>query len=142
MNISRVFLDANIFIDSQDDSRSRYEESYKIVPYLLKNNIRIYTSCDLITTIYYILAKKDKKRALQSIEELNKFCNIIEFSNKEVSQAVALMKSDTKFGDLEDTLQYVLAKKLSCEMIISNDQAFHSPDVELLSSTEFAKRFL
>lgn len=106
----KVFIDANIFIDANDSSRESYEDSFTIVPYLIKNNIEIFTSCDLITTIYYILAKKDKANALSGIEKINKICKVIEFSNIEVSQTCKLMKENSGFKDLEDTLQYVLAK--------------------------------
>ena len=55
---SSIFIDANIFIDSNDSSRSAYEESFQIIPFLLKENIKIYTSCDLITTIIMSLNLK------------------------------------------------------------------------------------
>ena len=37
------------------------------------------------------------------------------------------MEKDQNFKDLEDTLQYVLAKKEGCELILSNDKNFYSP---------------
>ena len=138
----RVFIDANIFIDSNDYTRLSYKESYEIIPYLIKNNIEIYTSCDLITTIYYILSKKSKRNALNSIEQINKICKVIEFSNKEVSQTCNLMKENSNYSDLEDTLQYVLAEKSNCELIISNDKNFYSDKLELISTKEFCKRFI
>jgi len=135
-----VFLDANIFIDANDNSRATYEQSFKIVPYLLSKNIKIYTSCDLITTIYYILSKKDKLKALSSIEQINKFCKVIEFSNKEIEKSCSLMRENPEYSDFEDTLQYVLAKKQNCELIISNDKNFYSDDLTILSSEDFYKR--
>ena len=135
-----VLLDANIFIDANDNSRTTYEQSFEIVPFLLSKNIKIYTSCDLITTIYYILSKKDKQKALNSIEQINKFCKVIEFSNKEIEKTCLLMRENPKYSDFEDTLQYVLAKKQNCELIISNDKNFHSDDLTLLSSEDFYKK--
>ena len=138
----KVFIDANIFIDSNDETRLSYNESYKIIPYLISHNIEIYTSCDLITTIYYILSKKSKTNALNGIEQINKICKVIEFSNKEVSQTCELMKQNKNYKDLEDTLQYVLAKKLSCELIISNDKNFYSDEIRLISSEIFCKEYI
>lgn len=132
-----VFLDANIFIDANDNSRTTYEQSFEIVPFLLSKNIKIYTSCDLITTIYYILSKKDKLKALSSIEQINKFCKVIEFSNKEIEKTCLLMRENANYTDFEDTLQYVLAKKQNCELIISNDKNFYSDDLTLMSSENF-----
>ncbi|MBL0708007.1 MAG: type II toxin-antitoxin system VapC family toxin [Sulfurimonas sp.] len=138
----RVFIDANIFIDSNDERRLSYSESYKIIPYLLRNNIEVYTSCDLITTIYYILSKVSKENALHSIEQINKICKVIEFSNKEVSQTCNLMRENENFKDLEDTLQYVLAQKSACELIISNDKNFYADDMQLMTSKEFCKEYI
>ena len=133
----RVFLDANIFIEMENDDRSSYEDSSKIFKFLLENRVTIYTSCDLITTIYYILAKKDRQKALASIEKINRFCNIIEFSNKEVESTCKLMREDKNFQDLEDTMQYVLALKEECDLIISNDKNFVSKDIKLISANAF-----
>jgi predicted nucleic acid-binding protein len=54
-----------------------------------------------------------KSQALSSIEHINQFCNIIEFSNKEVNQTCKLMRENKKYKDLEDTIQYILAQKKS-----------------------------
>ena len=138
----RVFIDANIFIDANDISRETYKKSLSILDYLVSQQISIYTSCDLITTIYYILSKKDKQKALSSIEQLNKICKIIDFSNSEVAKTCSLMREDKEYTDLEDTMQYILAKRENCEMIISNDKRFISKDIELLNSVEFCNRFI
>ena len=136
----KVFIDANIFIDTNDKNRVAYEESLKIIHYLIENGIAIYTSCDLITTIYYILAKNNKENALASIEQISTFTNIIEFSNKEVKETCKLMREDKKYKDLEDTMQYLLAKKENCELILSNDKGFYASDIEVLSSKAFSSR--
>ncbi len=137
----KVFVDANIFIDVNDKNRKTHKESFEILKFLVVNRIEIYTSCDLITTIYYILSKKDKKNALNSITTLNKIVNIVEFSNKEVEIVSNLMLEDNNYKDLEDTLQYILAKKENCDIILSNDISFYSPDILVLSSKEFCNRF-
>ncbi len=138
----RVFIDANIFIDANDSSRKNFDSSSTILRFLVKNGVEIYTSCDLITTIYYILSKNDKKKALLSIEKINVICKVMEFSNKEISAVCVLMKENEKYKDLEDSLQYLLAKKSNCELIISNDKKFYSEDIKLLSSEMFCKNFI
>jgi len=136
-----VFLDANILIDVNDKKRLTHTNCLMILDYLVKNNYNIYTSCDLITTIYYLLSKTNKEKALQDLEQLNKLCTIIEFSNKELLQTTTLMRENKKFKDLEDSIQYVLALNTKCNYIISNDKKFYSPDIELLSSDNFLKKF-
>ena len=34
--------------------------------------------------------------------------------------------------DLEDTIRYVLAKENECDLILSNDNDFYSPDLKKL----------
>lgn len=138
----RVFIDANIFIDINDENRKTFKSSLEILRFLTRNKIDIYTSCDLITTIYYVLSKKSKQNALQGIEKINKICKVIDFSNKEISLTSKLMRENKNFKDLEDTLQYVLAQKSKCELILSNDVNFYSEKVELLDTNEFCKRYI
>eukprot|EP01156_Anaeramoeba_ignava_P016171 Anaeramoba_ignava/a619040_5.p1 GENE.a619040_5~~a619040_5.p1 ORF type:complete len:142 (-),score=18.98 a619040_5:28-453(-) len=136
----KVFLDANIFLDNEDNTRDLEQNSLKVLSYLIENDIKLYTSCDLITTIYYILSKKDKQKALDAVERINQFCRIIEFSNQEVLQTCSLMKENQKFKDLEDTIQYILAKKEGCDLILSNDKNFVSDEIELLTTKEFLEK--
>ncbi len=136
----KVFLDANIFIDKEIETRDIERNSLKSLIYFIENEIEICTSCDLITTIYYILSKEDKENALSRIDEISDFCKIIEFSNQEVKQTCELMKSNSKYRDLEDTIQYILAKKEGCDLIISNDKNFVSDDIELLTTKEFIEK--
>jgi predicted nucleic acid-binding protein len=136
----RLFLDANILVDFIDDTRPFHIQSKKIIIDALERNIHLFTSCDIVTTVYYLSAKTDKKRALDEIAKINRFCKIIDFSNTEVAQACELMATDTTFTDLEDTIQYILAKKVSCDCIVSNDKQFYSPDITLLNSTAFCEK--
>ena len=133
----RVFIDANIVLDIFDSTREYHKYSVKTFDYLISNKYTIFTSCDLVTTIYYIGAKKDKYQALKNIQLLSKILKIIEFLNDEIEEACNLMIEDKDYKDLEDTLQYVLAKKLKCSYIISNDKNFISKNIKILSSKEF-----
>ena len=120
MSYKRVFVDANVLIDFFDTDRPLREFSVKAIQKLLENGAELYTSCDLITTVYYILRKKFRKEALVFVEKLAKICSVVPFSNEEVEMAMELMKQDQNFKDLEDTFQYVLAKKMRCDLILSN----------------------
>lgn len=98
--------------------------------------------CDLITTIYYINSKIDKKQALFNIQAITKTLKIIEFSNKEVEETCELMIKDRDFVDLEDTIQYIMAKKYNCNLIISNDSNFTSKEIDILTSEEFFIKYI
>ena len=66
-------------------------------------------------------------------------CYIVPFSNEEVEKSIELMRQDSNFKDLEDTLQYVWAKKMRCDLILSNDKGFYSPDITVLDVKSFLK---
>lgn len=46
------------------------------------------------------------------------------------------MEKNEAFSDLEDTIQFVMARKERCDYIVSNDKSFYSTDVPLVSSIE------
>ncbi|SNZ06954.1 hypothetical protein SAMN06265182_0856 [Persephonella hydrogeniphila] len=139
MNIKRIFVDANVIIDTFDKSRKESISSEKAIRHLLLKKVDLYTSCDLITTVYYVLRKKHGKEALKDIEDALNVYILIPFSNHEVKQALELIETDPKFKDLEDTLQYVLAKKEKCDLILTNDKEFYSPDIKIYTPTDFIK---
>ena len=141
MRYKKVFLDANIILDIFDEQRVFYKPSSLAVAYLLEEQTELFTSCDIITTLYYLLSKKDKNFALESIENINQLCTVIEFTNIEIAQSCKLMRKNNCI-DLEDTIQYIMAKKANCDLILSNDKGFVSKDIELLSSSEFVKQVI
>ena len=138
--MTRVFLDANILIDIiSDKPRPSTEYSSKLYAYLVQNSkeYELYTSCDLFTTVYYVLNRvKDQTSVLKSLKIINSVMNVIEFGNKEIDEAIYLMEKNEKFSDLEDTIQFVMARKERCDYIITNDKGFYSHEVPLLSSVE------
>jgi len=138
----RIFFDANVILDRFDLQRPYYKYSKIVYEYCLLSKFDLYTSCDLITTIYYINAKNDKVNSLNNIQNLIKTLKVIDFSNQEVEQTCELMLKDNDYKDLEDTLQYIMAQKESCELIISNDKVFVSKDIEVLTSKEFYEKYI
>ena len=94
----RIFLDANILADIYDESRPFFEYSDKVLKLLLADeNVNLFTSCDIISTLYYILSKKDKKMTLDIIIEVNEWCEVIEFGNREIKECCTLMKKNLNF---------------------------------------------
>lgn len=143
MAVRNIFFDANIFIDIFDKNRSAFSESSKAFLGALKCGMKIHTSCDVVTTIYYVTAKQvSKEKALEGIELLNTSVNIIAFGEKELAQTIALMRNDTDYTDLEDTIQYILALNTRCDVIVSNDKRFVSKEIECLSAGEFVQKYL
>ena len=110
-----------------------------MLPLLQQKDVEVFTSCDIITTLYYVLSKKGKTEALDSILDVNEMCSVIKFANREIEDSCQLMKSNKNFKDLEDTIQFVMAKKVGCDLILSNDKRFVSEGIDLMGSGEFIK---
>jgi len=134
----KVFFDANIINDIYDSKRATAEASYLCLKQCLEEGYDIVTSCDIVTNVYYITAKyTDKIHALNALEDIEALFTIVPFENALLKEAVALMKKDAGYDDLEDTIQYLLAKQNGCEMIVSNDKKFVSKDIKLYSAEAF-----
>ena len=140
--MKKIFLDANILIDILDNKRPTSVESAKVFELLVRGmkNFTLFTSCDLLTTVYYFIRKPlGQEIALKKIKKLNQVIKVIEFGNIEVDEAIELMERSEKYVDLEDTIQYVMARKEKCDYIITNDKNFASGDVPVLGSEEALK---
>ena len=138
----KLFLDANILVDIIDNSRVFSKEGALLFEMFieLSDHYELYTSCDLLTTVYYLTKKPlGKVNALQQIKIFNQTINVIAFANDEIDEAITLMERNMNYSDLEDTIQYVMARKEKCDYIITNDKKFASGDVPVLSSDEALK---
>lgn len=136
-----IFVDANVLLDIFDETRAFHIASKYALEFCIKKNKTLFTSCDLITTIYYISAKQNPEIALQQVQAINTFCEVIAFSNKEIEQTCQMMRSDKAFCDLEASIQYILAKKQQCDLILSNDKGFVSPEIKLSTTEYFCRNF-
>jgi len=142
--MTKLFIDANVLIDISVTGRPSSQDSLLFYQFLLENNsiFELFTSCDLLTTIYYVLRRQlNKEDALGKIKIINKIFSVVEFGNIEVDEAIELMERNEKYVDLEDTIQYVMARKEKCDYIITNDNSFASGDVPVLSSEEALRKF-
>ena len=77
----KIFLDANVLIDISDDARPFSKESSILFTHLVQNGqkFELYTSCDLITTVYYLLKKPlGTKKSLEKLKIMNNLLKIIE----------------------------------------------------------------
>ncbi|HEK25525.1 MAG TPA: PIN domain-containing protein [Hydrogenobaculum sp.] len=111
--------------------------SKSVLEYLIEASSTLYTSSDLITTIYYLMARENKNKsiALENISNLLEIIDvIIPFSHLEIKESIELMNKDSNFKDFEDTLQYYLAKSNNCDLILTNDNDFYSPDIYKLDA--------
>ena len=141
MKYKKVFVDGNIIIDIFDENRPFHKYSVEAIRLLLIKNVELITSSDLITTVYYVLAKVDKRKAFSDIKKVVELFEIAPFGKDEIKLAITLMEKDKLFKDLEDGIQYVIAKSQGCNLILSNDKGFYSPDIEIFDVKSFLEVF-
>ena len=138
MRIKNIFFDANIFNDIFDDKRATHQQSKEALLYALQNDMMVCTSCDIATNIYYITSKYTTKiKALDALEVLKDTVEIIPFAKDELSLAIELMRKDSDYTDMEDTIQYVLAQKMGCDLIVTNDKRFVAKEIKCVGSEGF-----
>ena len=143
MTIKNVFFDANIFNDIFDNSRHTHSISKEAFTKAMQSKMKLYTSCDIATNIYYITAKyTSKENALNALEYVKNIAQIIPFGDKELSQTITLMRNDSDYKDFEDSIQYILALNTKCDVIVTNDKRFVSKEIKCLSSEAFVKKYL
>jgi len=131
----RVFIDTNIFLDLIL-KRTFYKEAMLLLNAIEQKIFRGYILDITILNIDYI-AKKQITDIREFLDIINQTCIIKGASNSMIRDALAIDNSD-----LEDNLQYLMAKESRCEVIITNDKNFYSKDIEILSSLEFLDRYL
>lgn len=139
----RIFVDANIINDLHDAKRRFHEQSYQCLEYCLEHEMTLVTSCDIVTTVYYVTARAgNKAQALMALDDVNHVFEIVPFGNQLLADAISLMRKDSDYRDLEDTVQYNLAKQSGCGLILSNDEGFVARDVKVMHSQEFIDHYI
>lgn len=138
---SRVFLDTNIIVDIFDDKRKSSDDSIFVVKSLLENGTILYINSDTLTTTFYLLRKQKKmtfNEAINAIKETSIFCELVSIEKDDVLDTISLCEDEnTNFKDYEDTLQYICAKKVDAELILTNDKGFCSLDIEVSGTKDF-----
>jgi len=132
----KVLLDTNIVLDLFDNERSSSEKSLTKVKALLQHGDTLYVNSDTLTTAFYILRNQKKasfEESLYAIQETMNICELISIEIGDVNAALELCTNE-ECSDYEDALQYVCAKKIDAELIVTNDKRFVSLDVEICST--------
>ena len=143
MTIKKIFFDANIFNDIFDEKRTSHVASKQSLVHALQNNLFVCTSCDIVTNIYYITAKHTtKEKALDALESVKDAVNIIPFGESELTSAIKLMRNDSDYKDMEDTIQYILALQQDCDLIITNDKKFIAKKINCMNAEAFVSKFI
>jgi len=133
MMIKRVFFDANIILDMIDSDRGNVQKVRELVYNALMKDITLYTSCDILSNVYYVARKKLEKGIL--IEEMLRILEIFDIVTiDKVLAKNALLANKAELSlDFEDLLQSHCAETIECDLIVTNDKKFVKGKVKHLS---------
>jgi len=139
MMIKRVFFDANIILDMIDSDRGNVEAVKKLVYNALMKDIALYTSCDILSNVYYVGRKKLDKETL--VKEMLNILEIFEIVaiDKALAKKALLENQMNNALDFEDLLQRQCAEVTQCDLIVTNDKKFVKGEVRHLSLVEALK---
>ena len=130
----KIFLDTNIFLDFALD-RGHADEAEHILNAIESGQFTAYVADITLVNIAYV-ARKQKESNKRLLYFITKYFTVVGAENREFEQALAL---DNR--DLEDNVQVVLAEKMTCQMIITNDLSFPKEKITVISSVDFVKHY-
>jgi len=139
MMIKRVFFDANIILDMIDSDRGNVENVRKLVYNALVKELTLYTSCDILSNIYYVARKKLDKETL--VKEMLNILEIFEIVaiDKALAKKALLDNQINHALDFEDLLQRQCVEVTQCDLIVTNDKKFVEGEVTHLTLIEALK---
>ena len=126
----KIFYDTNIFLDLLL-KRERVKSAKTVIQSVLDGSVEGYISDITLLNIDYI-AKKQVVDIRSFLYLITEHFKIVGAENKEMNDALLLTNKD-----LEDNLQYILAKTNHCHLIITNDKKFIETDIKVISSDRF-----
>ncbi|MCB4747732.1 MAG: type II toxin-antitoxin system VapC family toxin [Sulfurovum sp.] len=132
---TKIYLDTNIILDLFDNERKFSISSQKIIDELFSNGAEFYINSDTLTNTFFILKsciKVIQEKVLKALEYSTTLCEVVPIEKEDALRAIALCADkSTDYKDYEDAVQYVCAKKIGADMIVTNDKKFVSNDIEI-----------
>ena len=133
-----VLIDTNVILDILLQREPHYKDEAKINVLSEKGYIRSYISASAVTDIFYIAKKelKDTDTAFGLLKNLLKTIRVASVTENNIVEALNL-----KWGDFEDSVQYVAGKSIFAEYIITrNPQDFSKSQIKTVLPKKFLDR--
>jgi predicted nucleic acid-binding protein len=131
----KIFIDTNIFLDLIL-KREMYPYSLIIFNAIDQKMIEGVILDITILNIDYI-ASKQAKNIKEFLLTVNNTFTVEGASNLLIKEALEIENND-----LEDNLQYVIAKKSKVDLIVTNDKRFYKDSLKTMTSKEFVKGYV
>ena len=117
LNPNHIFVDTNVLIGAYSgDARFHKDADCLRYLYSLTGKKLYISSLGVAQLISVYQKKKSNKEITHVVRDLQHRFNIIDFTNRDID--TALVETG---ADIEDNVQYVLARKQKCSIIITNN---------------------
>ena len=134
----KILLDTNILLDYLINEREGNHAAQRIMELTVEEKLESYVSPVSLLNIFYILRKQrtDRERK-EIIESFLEILNIVELDLDTMQLGLY-----APIADYEDGVQYISAKKVNVDFIITGDQQFRDCDLDIqrISSREFIEK--
>jgi predicted nucleic acid-binding protein len=116
-NPNHIFVDTNVLVGGYSGD-ARFQKDADCLHYLYSlTGKRLYISSLSVAQLISMFQKKKKNdEIVRIVRDLQHRFNIIDFAARDID--AALIETG---GDIEDNVQYVLARKQKCSIIITNN---------------------
>lgn len=116
-NPYRIFVDTNVLVGGYSGD-ARFQRDSDCLHYLYSlTGRRLYVSTLSIAQIVSVFQKKKSNEEITHIvRDIQHRFNVVDFTNRDIDAAL----KETG-ADIEDNVQYVLAMKQKCSIIITNN---------------------
>ncbi len=136
---NNIYVDTNIVIDMCDSTRAMHENSFAhITEYMEEEACELFINSDTLANVFYILSNRstlDTSEVLEKMYFIHEIFTLVPIESDDVLMALDLCSENAKpYKDYEDAVQYVCAKKIEADLIMTNDKKFVSEDIELCST--------
>ncbi len=116
-NPNHIFVDTNVLVGGYSgDARFQKDEACLHYLYSLTGKRLYISSLSVAQLISTFQKKKKNDEIVRIVRDLQHRFNVIDFAARDID--AALVKTG---GDIEDNVQYVLARKQKCSIIVTNN---------------------
>ena len=116
-NPNHIFVDTNVLVGGYSGD-ARFQKDSDCLHYLYSlTGKRLYISTLSVAQLISMFQKKMKNdEIVRIVRDLQHRFTVIDFTNRDIDAALV-----ENGGDIEDNVQYVLARKQKCNVIITNN---------------------
>lgn len=131
----KLFLDTNVLIDFMSERPPYYIGAATLFTFALEKKCTIVVSSLSMVTSNYICCEKGKMPLSDWKMKVNTMKKFIEVSSVDSNDIYS--SCDYNWSDYEDSVQFHVAKKSACDVIVTrNTSDFSNSDVSVLTPDE------